>query len=498
MENVRRKTLSSVGDQLITRAYEKNIPLIWERYESQLPLDGFAENGLACHDCLNGPCRINPFGDEPRQGICGADRQQIVLNSIFQAVKKGVLESIQQLGLSGSLEKVHEAVILPNPHFADKTYLKNSLVNLLALGKIQYQIAAQAVKIIPRKINPLSSPSYLDLGKGANVFLERGASLSLVKNLLQAFQKEKAELRLLVGEGSEHLRKWGAYVASLGHPELLLLTGGIDAAVTHGMGREPYLVDLAEQLGIEVFKTGIERGRMPASAALIARKAWQAYQRRLKNGEEPIPNLLQLPREENTDKLLKKAKRVEALLQAKKLKGVVIMLGEGNVKQTFFQRTATIIEKLLKEDVLVFIGGGLFACQPILENFLEPEIGRNLRELLEELQESSPVFGFGSIYELPRVINFLSSLDGRKGLNGLRLLASFPEIHYFSSISLSFSLLSLGIPVQIGTRLPFWGSPELTEVFGKELKKICRAEFLIAPTLAGPEEQAREILRQFS
>ncbi|MBU1209251.1 MAG: hypothetical protein KKH04_20370 [Proteobacteria bacterium] len=496
MESVRRKSLSPDGNQLIARANQKSIPLLWDRYESQLPLDGFAANGLTCHECLNGPCRINPFGDEPRQGICGADRPQVVLNSIFQSVKKGVLDSIQQLGLSAAMEKVSEAMILPNPHFADKNYLKISVRNLLKLGKIQYQLSEQAAKIISQKINPPSSQSYLDLNKGANVFLERGASISLVDTLLQAFQKQKTDLRLLVGEGSEHLRKWGAYVISLGHPELLLLTGGIDAFVTHGMGREPYLVDLAGQLGIEVFRAGIEPGRMPVLATSIARKAWQAFQMRLKSGEDPRPLLLRLPGERNTNKLFKKAKKVEALLKAKKLKGAVILIREGNAKQTFFERTGTIIEKLLKEDVLVFVGGGLFACQPILENLLKPETGKNLRDLLEELQESSPLFGLGSAYELSRVIEFLSSLDGRRGLRGSRILVSFPEINHWSSIALSFGFLSWGIPVQIGTPLPFWGSPELTEVFLKELKKISGAEFLIAPSLPGPEEQAEELLRK--
>ena len=64
-----------------------------------------------------------------------------------------------------------------------------------------------------------------------------------------------------------------------------------------GMGREPYLVDLAGQLGIEVFRTGIEPGRMPVLATSIARKTWQAFQMRLKSGEDSRRLLLQLPEE---------------------------------------------------------------------------------------------------------------------------------------------------------------------------------------------------------
>ena len=39
MEIVRRKSLGPDGNQLIARANQKSIPLLWDRYESQLPLD---------------------------------------------------------------------------------------------------------------------------------------------------------------------------------------------------------------------------------------------------------------------------------------------------------------------------------------------------------------------------------------------------------------------------------------------------------------------------
>jgi len=498
MESVRRKSLFSAGNQLISRAYERGIPLLWERYEAQLPLDGFAESGLTCHDCLYGPCRINPFGEEPLQGICGADRQQIALQFIFRAAKKGVLESAHQLPFPGSGDKAREALTLTNPHFSDKAYLQNSLTNMLKLGSVQYELFELAWKVIQRRSAGQNrpSPKSIDLRAGANIFLEGGASTSLVESLLESFRKEKTDLHLLVGEGSEYLRKWGACVASLGHPELMLLTGGIDALVMHGNGMGSYLVNLAERLGIEVFRTGVESAGTGSLGRSVSKKALEAYRSRVKRGADPFPPSLQLAGEENTNQLQEKAKKVGALLKVRKLRGVAILIGDFNVKQTFFERTSKIIQKLLKEDVLVFLGGGLFACQPILENLIESKMGKKLAGLLEELNKSTPLFGFGSACELPGVIEFLSSLDSRKGLRGIRTVAVFPEVHRWSYLSAAFGLLSLGIPVQIGTRLPFWGSPELTDVFFKELKSTCGTEFLVAPSLASAEEQSEEILRR--
>jgi len=56
------------------------------------------------------------------------------------------------------------------------------------------------------------------------------------------------------------------------------------------------------------------------------------------------------------------------------------------------------------------------------------------------------------------------------------------------------SFLSLGFTVQIGTRLPFWGSPSLTEILLKEWPKISGGKLLTSPNPPDVQVQAREIL----
>ena len=42
--------------------------------KNQLPQCGFGETGLCCRHCLQGPCRIDPFGvSGPKFGICGVN-----------------------------------------------------------------------------------------------------------------------------------------------------------------------------------------------------------------------------------------------------------------------------------------------------------------------------------------------------------------------------------------------------------------------------------------
>lgn len=54
-----------------------------------LPQCGFGELGLCWRHCLQGPCRIDPFGEGPRVGICGASADTIVARGLVQAIAAG-------------------------------------------------------------------------------------------------------------------------------------------------------------------------------------------------------------------------------------------------------------------------------------------------------------------------------------------------------------------------------------------------------------------------
>ncbi|HPD15717.1 MAG TPA: anaerobic carbon-monoxide dehydrogenase catalytic subunit [Planctomycetota bacterium] len=61
----------------------------WDRYESQLPQCGFGRSGLCCRHCNMGPCQVNPFGGEPRTGVCGADADTIVARGFLRTIAAG-------------------------------------------------------------------------------------------------------------------------------------------------------------------------------------------------------------------------------------------------------------------------------------------------------------------------------------------------------------------------------------------------------------------------
>lgn len=75
--------------EMIDRAADQGVSLAWDRYQQQLPQCGFGETGLCCRHCMQGPCRIDPFGNGPDQGICGATADTMVARGLVRAIVGG-------------------------------------------------------------------------------------------------------------------------------------------------------------------------------------------------------------------------------------------------------------------------------------------------------------------------------------------------------------------------------------------------------------------------
>jgi carbon-monoxide dehydrogenase catalytic subunit len=75
--------------QMIAKAGRMGVTTVWDRYEAMLPQCGFGETGLCCRHCLQGPCRIDPFGEGPSTGICGATADVMVARGLDRAIAAG-------------------------------------------------------------------------------------------------------------------------------------------------------------------------------------------------------------------------------------------------------------------------------------------------------------------------------------------------------------------------------------------------------------------------
>lgn len=61
----------------------------FDRFVAQQPQCGFGQMGVCCRICAMGPCRVDPFGNGPKKGVCGADADNISARFIARMIAAG-------------------------------------------------------------------------------------------------------------------------------------------------------------------------------------------------------------------------------------------------------------------------------------------------------------------------------------------------------------------------------------------------------------------------
>jgi carbon-monoxide dehydrogenase catalytic subunit len=122
-------TIDPAVAEMLEKAKRENMQTTWDNYEKQKPQCGFGDLGVCCRICLQGPCRINPFG-EPKAGICGADADLIVARNLLRTIVGGA-----------------------SSH-SDHSYSAIHCLKLAAEGKAPYQIkGSDKIKSVAAKLD---------------------------------------------------------------------------------------------------------------------------------------------------------------------------------------------------------------------------------------------------------------------------------------------------------------------------------------------------------
>jgi carbon-monoxide dehydrogenase catalytic subunit len=74
---------------MLTKAAAQDLQVAWDRQEAMEPQCGFGQLGICCRNCKMGPCRIDPFGDGPSEGICGATADIIAARNLVRMIAAG-------------------------------------------------------------------------------------------------------------------------------------------------------------------------------------------------------------------------------------------------------------------------------------------------------------------------------------------------------------------------------------------------------------------------
>ncbi len=89
MRDFRKYSICDDAIQMIRKAEADGVETVWDRLEKQQPHCGYCELGVSCRNCVMGPCRIDPFGEGPQMGICGADAHIIVARNLTRMIAAG-------------------------------------------------------------------------------------------------------------------------------------------------------------------------------------------------------------------------------------------------------------------------------------------------------------------------------------------------------------------------------------------------------------------------
>lgn len=534
MDFVQRKTADSVVDHFLKEAAEKEIPLVWDRYEGSLPQCGFCETGLNCRDCLQGPCISHPFKDQNKVGICGKDKDILAVHSFVRLVVQGTMGYLDQLADfakdveagKGSPKRKQEAAKLIKDiqgMWGDgntdvmKKFPKALIDGWKAVGIYPDGIGGALFKVSQK----------LDGGVGnveeTLLWAFKGALMGCAAQMLQGRLKaavfgdtaptnvevnlgvlpKDQPVVLLYGHFSHFLKQkiadaakgkkikvMGvctdpfvppysfAPVTNYGSQEIPLMTGAVDLIVTGDQCVNPSLAELAKIWKVEVVPTEIlNRGDLSSFAKEIVEKAQEAFKARGEISRD-IPNMKESAVMGFSAKDIYADKVVKALSDGK-IKGIAILAGCNNVKFTQDQEIVSLARELLKKDVFC-ISEGCASVGLAKYGFLNPKqretnCGKGLLSLLSSLGKNVPaVVDLGSC-ENSGVTDFLLSLSSaaKKQLKELPIVACFPEANRTKAVARATWTVAMGIPTYFWPFLPVTGSQKTIETLGK----FCEEKF---------------------
>ncbi len=88
-EEILRRSIDPAAHEMLQVAEREHLETAWDRLEKQQPQCGFGELGICCRNCNMGPCRIDPFGEGPTRGVCGATADTIVARNLIRMIAGG-------------------------------------------------------------------------------------------------------------------------------------------------------------------------------------------------------------------------------------------------------------------------------------------------------------------------------------------------------------------------------------------------------------------------
>ena len=332
MKQVFKKSTDEAVNQMLLTAYRRQIPLAWDRAENMQPQCGFGKLSICCSDCHEGPCRVNPFGVEDQQTICGRNQQDLSGGHVLKKIHDGVAAFLKleaDFGLSPD-----PTVLLGAMRTDDEMLLPDDCAaRLVSLGQ-QTVTALKNIRQLKIETYGVSQPDVAGSNLGAleagitNIVLHGHVAPSIIAGIQKAADNAVMSVNVVALCGSEIDGGTMPVISNYDSQETVLLTGAVDLLILGNQCVMPSMVKMAHRMGVQFHYasdllessdfTGLVNG---AQKAFLARSG------------KPV-NIPAVNREVYGGYTVANSPGLFTLLAQGKIKGLVYLGGCGHIAST--------------------------------------------------------------------------------------------------------------------------------------------------------------------
>jgi hypothetical protein len=460
METIHFKTVDPVSQDLLRAASQKGLDLNWERYEKQQPQDGFLRLGLACpYGCMQGPCRIDPYGRGADRGICGLDRDGMAAASLLRLTLQGVMEAMHlhradysdaQIAWSAPLDKkavaamekfggaplstreiIESVLMLSRPSATPEALVRQSL-----------RLALLGIGLSEQNRKPEKSPGFMECRAGYGLLAGDAITIGMVGAIPDALVGALVEEAAGLKNPEVRLVSLGAWipagkdivpiVCTSGESETALASGRFNLLL-FGPRTDPGLLALCTKMNVPLVSSVDTSG-----AAAIVKQARAAFDRRIPVSFAPDATLI------GKGKLSLGAAEIETALKDGRSTKIALLGGADTLLQSLGHLPVELAKALRGENHAVASWGDA---------------------ALWTVKADLPV-GILDADEGPlsavRVLAAKGKLTALKGI-------CFTGLKDCREFAFALGLAALGLKVSLAVPLPLWGSENVRTALRENL-----------------------------
>ena len=438
MAQVRRKIVDTSCRTYLQKAKEEGIKLSWNRFEEMLPQDGCGELGLYCHDCLQGPCRLNPLSQEEERTICGLTKGDMVSRTLYRMMMGNDLQ-VDLTDLDCGCE--------------DNTSLTG--LALCQIKKMQKMGGYREVKGITRQMGlGILKEDYI------NICLEEVTPV--IMNMVHVMAEELNEEAVSIGARGYNIVVSGdispafpfSSVSNTGGVEFAVMTGLLDLYVVGkrglGLGKNviPHYHTVYAQADHTTCKYKVKDWLL---------KAADGYTKRDRNKILPSQQI------GNVELIDLDKDMINKRLDDGSIRGICILGGGTNIKVTQDALICEAAVRLTTKGVLAVTYGNAAVT-----------VGKY--GYLQRVNDADPLVScVGAELDVVKILEVVQALQPEKVQ---KVIALFPELTTQRDISVAFALAAAGVKVLTAINLPIDGNKEVAIEINKHIQYCNPTEYI--------------------